>query len=282
MAKSTIEWTDATWNPVRGCKKVSPGCKHCYAESFASRFEGTPGHPYELGFLPRLIPIKVTEPFSWTVPSTVFVNSMSDLFQEAVPTEYIKLLAEVMLACPWHVFQVLTKRHRRMRQLLEGPLSFAAEARNIWWGVSAENRKQGVPRIEELQRTPARIRFVSVEPLLEDLGDVQFDGIDWVIVGGESGRGARPMDKEWVLRIREQCARSGTKFFFKQWGGVHKKHTGRTLEGKTWDAMPVRTFASVPAQRERKQLAAKFAMRSQKWEQSNPHLISITRKVVNG
>lgn len=282
MAKSTIEWTDATWNPVRGCKKISPGCKHCYAEAFASRFEGTPGHPYELGFAPRLVPLKVTEPFSWSTQSTVFVNSMSDLFQDAVPTDYIQLVTDVMMACPWHVFQVLTKRPNRMRRLLDGVLSQAAQASHIWWGVSAENQKHGIPRIKELQRTNARVRFVSAEPLLEDLGAVDFTGLDWVIVGGESGRGARRMEESWVVNIRKQCRKSKARFFFKQWGGVHKGRTGRELQGQTWDDMPGRDYAPIPPLRARRQLAQSFSVRAAAWPGPDVLLETLTRRVVNG
>ena len=207
---------------------------------------------------------------------------MSDLFQESVPTDYIKLIAEVMLACPWHVFQVLTKRHQRMRLLLEGPLRFAADAPNIWWGVSAENRKEGLPRVAELRKTAARIRFVSVEPLLEDLGAVNFDGLDWVIVGGESGRGARPMLESWVLNIRERCARSGAKFFFKQWGGVHKSQAGRKLGGKTWDAMPERAYASIPSLSTRREISQPFGKRAGQWSGPDVVLKAIVRKAANG
>lgn len=269
MAKSKIEWTDATWNPVRGCEKVSPGCKHCYAEAFASRFAGTPGHPYEQGFVPRLVPFKISDPLFWSTPSTVFVNSMSDLFQDAVPEDYIKLIAEVMVTCPWHTFQVLTKRHRRMRELLEGPLNFAAEAAHIWWGVSAENRKYGLPRIEELQKMPGRVRFVSAEPLLEDLGPVDFTGIDWVIVGGESGLGARKMEKTWVLNLQARCKADGAKFFFKQWGGVHKKRAGRAIDGRTYNAMPRRRSSPLPSQLERRRLAARFDEEARRWLSSD-------------
>src|SRR5580698_7923361 len=167
---SKIEWTDATWNPVRGCTKISPGCKHCYAETFAERFRGVKGHPYEQGFDLKLVPEKLTEPFSWRTPKLVFVNSMSDLFQDGVPDRYIDAVCRVMVTAKWHTFQVLTKRSSRLKQLLNGPLRFAAEQEHIWWGVSVEDRKYGLPRIGDLQKTPARVRFLSVEPLLEDLG----------------------------------------------------------------------------------------------------------------
>ena len=243
---SHIEWTDATWNPVRGCVKVSPGCKHCYAETFAERFRGVKGHPYEQGFDLRLVPEKLTEPFSWRSPRLVFVNSMSDLFQDGVPDDYIDLVCKVMTTASWHTYQVLTKRSERLRNLLNGKLSFAANAENIWWGVSVEDRRYGLPRIEHLRDTPARTKFLSIEPLLEDLGSIDLRGISWVIVGGESGPGARPMEKDWVVSIREQCRESRVPFFFKQWGGVRKVKNGRALDGRTYDEYPKRTTHSIP------------------------------------
>src|SRR6266704_6861908 len=168
-AISSIEWTDATWNPVRGCTKISPGCKHCYAETFAERFRGVAGHPYEDGFDLRLVPGKLNEPFKWTTPRMVFVNSMSDLFHTRVPEEYIERVADVMVTANWHTYQVLTKRAERLQDLLKNRLNFASDAKNIWWGVSVENKKHGLPRIEHLREAPAHIRFLSIEPLLEDL-----------------------------------------------------------------------------------------------------------------
>lgn len=247
--KSNIEWTDATWNPVRGCTKISPGCKHCYAETFAERFRGVPGHPYGQGFDLRLVPEKLNEPFKWPAPRMVFVNSMSDLFHDQVPDEYIERVARVMVEANWHTYQVLTKRAARLRQLLGGRLKFAATADNIWWGVSVENKKHGLPRIDFLRKAPAGVRFLSVEPLLEDLGELDLGGIHWVIVGGESGRGARPMKPEWVLNILNQCREQDIPFFFKQWGGVHKKKAGRVLEGKTYDEFPARSQQPVVASR---------------------------------
>lgn len=248
---STIEWTDATWNPVRGCTKISPGCKHCYAETFAERFRGVPGHPYEQGFDLRLVPHKLAEPLRWTTPKAIFVNSMSDLFHDGVPDDYIEQVARVMELANWHTYQVLTKRAERMRDLLRGRLAFASELRQIWWGVSVENRKHGLPRIDLLRDAPAAVRFLSVEPLLEDLGEVDLRGIHWVIVGGESGHGARTLRKEWVLGIREQCRRAKIPFFFKQWGGVTKAAAGRELNGRTYDQMPDRTASSVVPNRHR-------------------------------
>lgn len=235
---SRIEWTDATWNPVRGCTKVSPGCKHCYAETFSERFRGVPNHPFEQGFDLRLVPEKLNEPLKWKTPRRVFVNSMSDLFHDAIPASYISAVGEVMRAADWHIFQILTKRHQRMHKLLSGELRWLADLPNVWFGVSVENRKYGLPRLRRLQETPAQVRFLSIEPLLEDLGLIDFAGIDWVIVGGESGRGARPMDKEWVASLQRQCRRQSVPFFFKQWGGERKHLTGRTLNGRTYSEFP--------------------------------------------
>jgi protein gp37 len=242
---SKIEWTDATWNPVRGCKKISPGCAHCYAETFAERFRGVPGHPYELGFDVRLVPDKLSQPLTWHRPRMIFVNSMSDLFQDDVPDDYITAVVEVMTRANWHLFQVLTKRSRRMRDLLRTSLKQASKCRHIWWGVSVENKKHGLPRIEHLQESPAHTRFLSIEPLLEDLGKFSLSGISWVIVGGESGRGARPMEEPWVLSVREQCKRHKVPFFFKQWGGVNKSEAGRELQGRLYDEMPKLPLVSV-------------------------------------
>jgi len=250
---SHIEWTDATWNPVRGCTKISPGCKHCYAETFAERFRGVKGHPYEQGFDLRLVPEKLVEPFSWRSPKLVFVNSMSDLFQAGVPDEYAKAVAQVTVTANWHTYQVLTKRSETLRHALRTKLEFAADSEHIWWGVSVEDRKYGLPRIDHLRHTPARVRFLSIEPLLEDLGEINLSGIHWVIVGGESGPGARPMKRAWVISIRDQCRNQHVPFFFKQWGGVRKARNGRKLDGRTYDEYPLRTPNAVP---DRSQCAA--------------------------
>jgi protein gp37 len=235
---STIEWTDATWNPVRGCTKISPGCKHCYAATFAERFRGVAGHPYEQGFDLRLVPEKLSEPLQWKRSRQIFVNSMSDLFHEFVPDDYIDAVSQTMSRANWHVFQVLTKRSARMRDLLQTRLRYFAELSHIWWGVSVEDKKFGLPRIEDLRQSPAKVRFLSIEPLLEDLGDIDLSGISWVIVGGESGPGARQMRSEWVVSVLEQCERARVPFFFKQWGGIRKKSAGRLLNGRTYDEMP--------------------------------------------
>jgi protein gp37 len=236
--RSSIEWTDATWNPVRGCTKISPGCKHCYAETFAERFRGVKGHPYEQGFDLRLVADKLAEPLRWRTPKRVFVNSMSDLFHEEVPDSYIESVADVMVQAHWHTYQVLTKRSTRMRDLLRTKLRFAAAKPHIWWGTSVEDKKHGVPRIDDLRSAPAGVRFLSIEPLLEELGPLKLFGIHWVIVGGESGPGARPMQHEWVISVRRQCRQQNVPFFFKQWGGVRKSKNGRILDGRTYDEMP--------------------------------------------
>lgn len=254
---SAIEWTDATWNPVRGCTKISPGCKHCYAETFAERFRGVKGHPYEQGFDLRLVHEKLAEPLRWRTPKMIFVNSMSDLFHDAVPDDYIAAVAEVMVTANWHTYQVLTKRAERIQKLLNSSLRFAAGQPHIWWGVSVEDKKYGVPRIEHLRKSRAAVRFLSVEPLLEDVGTLSLEGINWVIVGGESGAGARPMKKEWVISLRDQCRKSGVAFFFKQWGGVRKAETGRRLEGRTYDEFPQRFQNEVLAANECASLAAR-------------------------
>jgi protein gp37 len=237
---SQIEWTDGTWNPVRGCTKITPGCDHCYAETFAERFRGVKGHPYEQGFDLRLVPEKLAEPLRWKTPKMIFVNSMSDLFHKDVPDDYVEAVVRVMERANWHTYQVLTKRSSRLRNLLQTRLHFATSLPHIWWGVSVEDRAHGLPRVEHLRQAPAAVRFLSVEPLLEDLGAINLQGIHWVIVGGESGAGARPMRKEWVISVRDQCAKANVAFFFKQWGGTRKSKTGRELDGKKYDELPKR------------------------------------------
>jgi protein gp37 len=251
---SQIEWTDATWNPVRGCTKITPGCDHCYAETFAERFRGVAGHPYEQGFDLRLVPEKLAEPLRRKAPKMIFVNSMSDLFHKDVPDDYVEAFVRVMERANWHTYQVLTKRSSRMRNMLQTRLHFASSLPHVWWGVSVEDRVHGLPRVEHLRQAPAAVRFLSVEPLLEDLGDINLQGIHWVIVGGESGAGARPMQKEWVLSIRDQCERAQVPFFFKQWGGVRKSKAGRELDGKKYDGVPSRV--ELPVLDHRRRLAA--------------------------
>lgn len=236
---SSIEWTDSTWNPVTGCTKVSPGCAHCYAETFAERFRGVPGHPYEQGFDLRLWPSRLELPLSWKRPRMIFVNSMSDLFHPDVPDEFIRRLFDVMARADWHTFQVLTKRPERAA-MLSPHLPWPA---NVWMGTSVENQRF-TSRIASLRKTGARVKFLSCEPLL---GPLRLDlrGVDWVIVGGESGPGARPMRADWARAVREQCVEAGVPFFFKQWGAhdergirVGKHRAGRLLDGRTWDGFP--------------------------------------------
>src|ERR1700693_898547 len=237
--RSQIEWTDATWNPVTGCTKVSPGCKHCYAETFAERWRGVPGHPYEQGFDLRLWPERLDAPLRWKAPRMIFVNSMSDLFHDGVPDSYIGRVFDVMAAAERHTFQVLTQRAERLGARYERHPGFW-RLPNVWVGVSVEDRRCGLPRVPFLRRVASAVRFLSVEPLLEDVGLIDLGGIDWVIVGGESGPGARPMKPEWALSVRDQCLQARVPFFFKQWGGVRKKKAGRLLEDRTWDDMPAR------------------------------------------
>ena len=237
---SAIEWTDATWNPVRGCTKISPGCKHCYAETFAERFRGVPGHPFEQGFDLRLVPEKLEVPLKWRTPKRIFVNSMSDLFHEDIPTEYIARVGRVMQDAYWHTYQILTKRHDRLRELLSTELNWMSRPPPRLVRRQRGGSRAWLPRIKSLQRTPARIRFLSIEPLLGDLGRIDLWKIDWVIVGGESGHGARPMKEAWVVSILEQCEAAGVPFFFKQWGGVRKNRAGRHLNGRTYNDIPTR------------------------------------------
>lgn len=240
--KSRIEWTEATWNPVTGCTQVSPGCAHCYAKTFAERFRGVPGHPYEHGFDLQLRPERLRQPLDWTRSRLIFVNSMSDLFHEQVPEDFIRSVFDVMAQASQHNFQVLTKRAERLGELaprLRWP-------QNVWMGVSVENQRWAF-RADYLRRVPAAVRFLSCEPLLGPLR-LSLDRIDWVIVGGESGYRARPMRLDWATSLRDQCLHAGMPFFFKQWGahdeeGIRrgKKASGRELEGRTWDSYPAVT-----------------------------------------
>lgn len=258
MSNTTaIEWTDVTWNPLRGCTKISPGCAHCYAETFAERFRGVPGHPYEQGFDLRFVPQKLAEPLRLAAPRMIFVNSMSDLFHKDVPDAYVARVVQVMRLAYWHDYQVLTKRSERLRDYL-GAHPEAGAAPWIWWGVSVENRRDGLPRIEHLRAAAARTRMLSIEPLLEDLGTVDLAGIDWVILGGESGPGARRMDPDWARSIRDQCRAAGVPFFFKQWGGTRKGKTGRVLDGRTHDDKPPQLTRPAPAGAIRKALVGEI------------------------
>lgn len=263
---SSIEWTDATWNPVRGCTKLSPGCKHCYAETFAERFRGTPNHPYGQGFDLRLVFDKLAEPLRWTRARKIFVNSMSDLFHERVPQDYIEEVFRVMVDADWHVYQLLTKRADRLRSVTRALSRRLVVHEHIWLGVSVEDRKYGLPRISALRDARAGKRFLSIEPLLEDLGTFDLRGIDWVIVGGESGRGARPMSTDWVLSIRDQCRAAEVPFFFKQWGGVQKKKAGRELVGRFYDEFPEVATGEVPERIERHAMLASASRRAEALE----------------
>ena len=247
---SKIEWTGATWNPMRGCNRVGHDCDHCYMMTHAHRFEGAAGHPYELGSRFRLVPDSLTLPLRWTTPTKVFVNSMSDFFHQKAPVDYLVDCARVMGAASWHIYQVLTKRSERLREMLNRELRFAARMENVWWGVSAGLR-DGLYRIADLRAAPAKRRFLSLEPLLGDLGEIALEGISWVIVGGESGRSARPIQLSWVRNIRDQCRTAGVPFFFKQWGGEHKGRTGRLLDGIIHDEFPPSIHGPLKSKAER-------------------------------
>jgi protein gp37 len=234
MATQTaIEWTECTWNPVSGCSKISPGCAHCYAERMARRLQAMGQYRYRDGFKVTLHPEAVEEPYGWKKPRVVFVNSMSDLFHEEVPVEFIQQIFLVMNRCSQHTFQILTKRSQRLLKL--APRLDWTD--NIWMGVTVENRDY-LYRKDHLRQVGAQVLFLSLEPLLGPLDDLTLNGIDWVIVGGESGPQARPMKKEWVLSIQSKCGKDNVPFFFKQWGGVQKKKAGRLLMGRTWDQVP--------------------------------------------
>jgi len=253
--ESTIEWTESTWNPVTGCTKISPGCKHCYAETFAERWRGIPGHPYEQGFDLKLWPRRLEMPLMWKEPRTIFVNSMSDLFHKDVPDSFVSRVFDVMERAAWHSFQLLTKRTERFAQWSEKTFHSGRKPRrgrkrwprNVWAGVSVESQDY-VARIEHLIQVPADIRFLSVEPLLSPvkIKPSHLKRIQWVIVGGESGSQARPMNPDWARDVRDQCLAANVPFFFKQWGVFDsrgqrrgKKASGRVLDGRTWDEMPI-------------------------------------------
>ena len=239
MSGSTaIEWTDATWNPVTGCTKISPGCDRCYAERFSERFRGTEGHPFEVGFDLTLRPERLDWPLGWRSPRMIFVNSMSDLFHKNIPSDHVSRVFDTMERANWHTFQVLTKRSSLMRDFLRRRYGKRRGPSHMWFGVSVEDA-QRKSRIRHLQDTPAGVRFLSIEPLIGPIGKLDLDGIDWVIVGGESGPGARPMKVEWVREVRNQCSKNGVAFFFKQWGGLRPKSGGRELDGREWDELPL-------------------------------------------
>ncbi|HEY2054578.1 MAG TPA: phage Gp37/Gp68 family protein [Solirubrobacterales bacterium] len=237
--RSAIEWTEATWNPVTGCDQISPGCAHCYAKTFAERWRGVPGHPYEQGFDLRIWPQRLGQPLKWKRPRTIFVNSMSDLFHERIPASFIAEVFAVMVEADQHVFQVLTKRPDRVLELAS-KLSWPS---NVWMGVSIENRRF-VHRADLLREVPAAVRFISAEPLLGPLEGLDLDAIDWLIAGGESGPGARPVRPEWIRELRDRCRSEDVAFFFKQWGGRTPKAGGRMLDGVEHDELPPRLLTA--------------------------------------
>jgi protein gp37 len=241
--KSAIEWTDATWNPVTGCTKISAGCDNCYAARFSERFRGVRGHPFEDGFDLTLRPDRLAQPLAWKQPRMIFVNSMSDLFHKDIPKVHVAAIFDTMEAANWHVYQILTKRSSLMQKYLNERYATQPVPRHMWFGVSIENEK-AKSRVAHLQQARAAVRFLSIEPLIGPVGELSLDNIDWVIVGGESGPRARPMKPEWVINIREQCLKAGVAFFFKQWGGRTPKTGGRLLEGKEWNQFPLRKRAA--------------------------------------
>jgi len=233
-AHSAIEWTESTWNPVTGCSKISPGCAHCYAERMSMRLKAMGQPNYRNGFKVTIHPQTLRLPMHWKKPQVIFVNSMSDLFHEEVPDDFIHQVFDVMKHAHWHIFQVLTKRSERLAELAPS----LQWSQNVWMGVSVENQDYAY-RVSHLLQTDAATKFVSFEPLIGPIGNIELSGIGWVIVGGESGPGSRPMDKQWVIDIRNKCLDEGIRFFFKQWGGTNKKKAGRSLEGKIWNQMPM-------------------------------------------
>ncbi len=239
---SAIEWTDATWNPVTGCTKITAGCDNCYAERFAERFRGTPQHPFEHGFDLQLRPARIQQPLTWRRPRMIFVNSMSDLFHKDVPFSFIDQVFDTMESADWHTYQVLTKRSSRMRDYLRTRYGEGRAPVHIWCGVSIEDAASSA-RLRHLTEAPASIRFLSIEPLLGPVDDLSLEGISWVIVGGESGPRARPIQAEWVRAIRDSCLRQEVAFFFKQWGGLRPKTGGRQLDGREWSQFPQSTVS---------------------------------------
>jgi protein gp37 len=234
---SAIEWTDATWNPVTGCTKITDGCDNCYASRFSERFRGVPGHPFENGFDLTLRPERLRQPFAWKRPRMIFVNSMSDLFHKQVPRAFVDQVFDTMEGADWHTFQVLTKRSSIMRDYLIRRYRDVPPPAHIWLGVSVENSRASA-RIRHLREAPAAVRFLSIEPLIGPVGPMELDGIHWVIAGGESGPGARPMHMDWARDVRDQCSDQQVAFFFKQWGGIRPKTGGRDLDGREWNELP--------------------------------------------
>lgn len=234
---SAIEWTDATWNPVTGCTKITAGCDNCYAERFSERFRDVAGHPFERGFDLTLRPERITQPLAWRRPRMIFVNSMSDLFHKQVPKAFIDQVFDTMEAADWHVFQVLTKRSSLLRDYLRRRYATKVPPAHIWLGVSVEDHKART-RVDHLRAAPAAVRFLSIEPLIGPIGILDLTGIHWVIAGGESGPRARPMHIDWAREVRDQCAKQRVPFFFKQWGGLRPKTGGRLLDGREWNELP--------------------------------------------
>jgi protein gp37 len=234
---SHIEWTDATWNPVTGCTKISPGCNKCYAARFSERFRGVADHPFESGFDLTLRPERLGQPIQWQRPRRIFVNSMSDLFHKEIPASFVERVFDTMERAHWHQFQLLTKRSSLMRDFLRRRYAMRPAPGHIWFGVSVEDRVR-LSRVRHLQQAPAAVRFLSIEPLIGPVGRLDLAGIHWVIVGGESGPRPRPMDAAWVREVRDQCVPAGVPFFFKQWGGFRPTQRGRTLDGQLWDEFP--------------------------------------------
>lgn len=235
--RTTIEWTDSTWNPVTGCTKISAGCDNCYAERFAERFRGVRGHPFENGFDLTLHPARVLQPLKWRQPRMIFVNSMSDLFHKQIPLDFLTRVFDTMERADWHVFQVLTKRSSRMRDFVNARYANGGAPAHIWLGTSVEDGGK-LSRVRHLRDTAASVRFLSLEPLIGPIADLDLTRVHWVIVGGESGPRARPMRPEWVRSLRDQCVAAGVAFFFKQWGGLRPKSGGRTLDGREWSEWP--------------------------------------------
>jgi protein gp37 len=250
--KSTIEWTDTTWNPVTGCTKVSAGCDNCYAARFSERFRGVPGHPFENGFDLTLRPERLLQPIGWKKPRMIFVNSMSDRFHKAVPKAHIARVFETMERADWHIYQILTKRSSLLQKFINERYKARPAPAHIWFGVSVEN-EQATSRIAHLQSANAAVRFLSVEPLIGPVGMLNLTGIDWVIVGGESGPHARPLQTQWAIEVRNQCLKAKVAFFFKQWCGRSPKSGGRLLEGKEWNQFP----ATLPASARQLELLAR-------------------------
>jgi protein gp37 len=250
--KSTIEWTDTTWNPVTGCTKISAGCDNCYAARFSERFRGVPGHPFEQGFDLTVRPERLAQPLDWKRPRMIFVNSMSDLFHKAVPKAHIARVFDTMERADWHIYQILTKRSSLLQKFINDRYKARPAPPHIWLGVSVED-SQATSRIAHLQNTNATVRFLSVEPLIGPVGRLSLTGIDWVIVGGESGPHARPMQTQWAIEVRNQCLKAKVAFFFKQWGGRSPKSGGRLLEGEEWNQFP----AALPASPRQHELLAR-------------------------